>query len=154
MNASVDRLWFLGEPTAVQRRVMKAIGEEAGIPLEFKHIEEILRFASEEGKSGKELSLPLGWKIVRRPEELQFVTPDLRGAPPAQDYDYALSVPGKPRCPRPDSHSRPNSSRQPSARVIIQTGFWTRILCPDYYECGTGVQEIDSGRPIASPPRR
>ena len=99
MNASVDRLWFLGEPTAVQRRVMKAIGEEAGIPLEFKHIEEILRFASEEGKSGKELSLPLGWKIVRRPEELQFVTPDLRGAPPAQDYDYALSVPGKTAVP-------------------------------------------------------
>jgi len=100
MNASIDRLWFLGEAIAVQRRVIKAIGEEAGIPLEFKHIEEIVRFASEEGKSGKELSLPLGWKILRRPEELRFVTPDLRvPSPISEDYEYALSVPGKTAVP-------------------------------------------------------
>ncbi len=49
MNASVSRMWFLGEPIAVQRRLVKAIGENAGIPLEFKHVEEILRFAAEEG---------------------------------------------------------------------------------------------------------
>ncbi len=48
-NASVSRPWFLSEPIAVQRRVVKAIGEHAGIPLEFKHAEEILRFAVEEG---------------------------------------------------------------------------------------------------------
>ena len=52
--------------TAVQRRVLKAIGEQAGIPLEFKHIEEILRFAAEDGPAGKELSLPLGWKLASR----------------------------------------------------------------------------------------
>src|ERR1039458_4266799 len=38
MNASVSRMWFLGEPIAVQRRLVKAIGENAGIPLEFKHV--------------------------------------------------------------------------------------------------------------------
>jgi tRNA(Ile)-lysidine synthase len=95
MNASVDLLWFLGEPAAVQRRVIKAIGEEAGIPLEFKHVEEIVRFAAEQQKSGKELSLPLGWKIIRRSEELFFVTPDLRGPLPTQDYEYELSIPGE-----------------------------------------------------------
>ena len=47
MNASVDRMWFLGQPAAVQRRLIKAVGENAGIPLEFKHVEEILRFAAE-----------------------------------------------------------------------------------------------------------
>ena len=57
-------MWFLGEPVAVQRRLVKAIGENAGIPLEFKHVEEILRVAGEEGASGKELSLPLGWNMV------------------------------------------------------------------------------------------
>jgi tRNA(Ile)-lysidine synthase len=46
MNASVSRPWLLTEPRAVQRRVVKAIGERTGIPLEFKHIEEILRFAA------------------------------------------------------------------------------------------------------------
>ncbi len=33
MNASVSRPWLLTEPRAVQRRALKAIGEQAGIPL-------------------------------------------------------------------------------------------------------------------------
>jgi len=95
MNASVSRPWLLTEPRAVQRRVLKAIGEQAGIPLEFKHIEEILRFAAENGPSGKELSLPLGWKIVREPEAMVFVTPDLRRQERVPDYEYSLAVPGR-----------------------------------------------------------
>lgn len=99
MNASVSRPWLLTEPRAVQRRVLKAIGEQAGIPLEFKHIEEILRFAAENGASGKELSLPLGWKIVREPETMIFVTPDLRRQERVQDYEYSLPVPGRATVP-------------------------------------------------------
>jgi len=101
MNASVSRMWLLGEPAAVQRRVVKAIGEQARIPLEFKHVEEILRFAAEEGAVGKELSLPLGWKVRREPEELLFVTPDLQTPDLRQerrnaaDYEYELEVPGR-----------------------------------------------------------
>lgn len=92
-NASVSRPWLLTEPRAVQRRVVKAIGEQAGIPLEFKHVEEILRFAAEEGARGKELSLPLGWKLVREPEQLLFVAPEVR-ASRLLDYRYSLPVPG------------------------------------------------------------
>jgi tRNA(Ile)-lysidine synthase len=95
MNASVSRMWFLGEPVAVQRRLVKAIGENAGIPLEFKHVEEILRFAAEDGPSGRDVSLPQGWKMVREPEDLIFVTPDLRDTAPPADYDYELPVPGR-----------------------------------------------------------
>ena len=95
MDASVSRPWLLTEPKAVQRRVLKAIGEQAGIPLEFKHIEEILRFAAEDGPAGKELSLPLGWKILREPEALVFRTPDLRRQERIPDYEYSLSVPGR-----------------------------------------------------------
>jgi tRNA(Ile)-lysidine synthase len=107
MNASVSRMWLLGEPLAVQRRLVKAIGEEARIPLEFKHVEEILRFASEDGPAGKELSLPLGWKVLRDAEELLFATPDLRmqpGAKPGtkkepQNYEYKLKAPGSTAVP-------------------------------------------------------
>jgi tRNA(Ile)-lysidine synthase len=99
MNASVSRPWLLTEPRAVQRRVLKAIGEQAGIPLEFKHIEEILRFAAEEGPSGKELSLPLGWKIVRETEAMVFLTPDLRRQERLPDYEYSLPVPGRAMVP-------------------------------------------------------
>jgi tRNA(Ile)-lysidine synthetase-like protein len=112
MNASVSRMWFLGEPVAVQRRLVKAIGENAGIPLEFKHVEEILRVAGEEGASGKAVSLPLGWKCVIEAEELVFLTPnllapnlatpnfvipDLREPASAQDrdYEYELPLPGQ-----------------------------------------------------------
>jgi tRNA(Ile)-lysidine synthase len=93
-NASVSRPWFLSEPIAVQRRVVKAIGEHAGIPLEFKHVEEILGFAAEE-RHGKELTLPVGWKLVRHADELLFVTPDLRKAGPPLEYDHELKVPGR-----------------------------------------------------------
>jgi tRNA(Ile)-lysidine synthase len=95
MNASVSRPWLLTEPLAVQRRVLKAIGEHAGIPLEFKHIEEILRFAAGDGPAGKELSLPLGWKLLRERESVVFVTPDLRRQERIPDYEYALPVPGR-----------------------------------------------------------
>jgi len=94
MNASVPRMWFLSEPAAVQRRLVKAIGENAGIPLEFKHVEEILRVAAEE-TSGKEVSLPLGWRLVVEPEELAFMTPDLRELSPQRDYESDLSIPGE-----------------------------------------------------------
>jgi tRNA(Ile)-lysidine synthetase-like protein len=94
-NASVSRPWLLTEPRAVQRRVLKAIGEQAGIPLEFKHVEEMLHFAAEDGPTGKELSLPLGWKIIREPEAMLFVTPDLRRTEPVADYEYPLAVPGR-----------------------------------------------------------
>jgi tRNA(Ile)-lysidine synthase len=99
LNASVSRPWLLTEPRAVQRRVLKAIGEEAGIPLEFKHIEEILRFAAEDGPSGKELALPLGWRLVREPEAMVFLTRDLRLQEKIPDYEYCLCVPGRVSVP-------------------------------------------------------
>ncbi|HXJ86042.1 MAG TPA: tRNA lysidine(34) synthetase TilS [Candidatus Binatia bacterium] len=94
-NASVSRPWFLSEPVAVQRRVVKAIGGHAGIPLEFRQVEEIVRFAAVERNPAKELMLPLGWKLVRHREEFLFVTPDLRETNPRRDYEYELAVPGR-----------------------------------------------------------
>jgi tRNA(Ile)-lysidine synthase len=99
MNGSLSRPWLLTEPKAVQRRVLKAIGEHAGIPLGFKHVEEILRFAAEDGPTGKELSLPLGWKVVREPEALVFVTPDLCHGDAVVNYEYPLLVPGRALVP-------------------------------------------------------
>ncbi len=97
MNASVSRLWFLAEPIAVQRRLVKAIGAEAGIPFEFKHVEEILRFAGDGSAAGKELSLPLGWKLRTESDELVFLTPDLRETATTANYEYDLAVPGQVR---------------------------------------------------------
>jgi tRNA(Ile)-lysidine synthase len=94
-DASISRAWLLTEPVAAQRRLVKAIGENAGIPLEFRHIEEILRFAGENGPSGKELSLPRGWRAVREQEAVVFLAPDPRSEERARDYEYPLPLPGR-----------------------------------------------------------
>jgi tRNA(Ile)-lysidine synthase len=112
MDASVDRRWLLGEPVAVQRRLVKAVGEYAEISLEFKHVEEILRFAAEAGSEGKKLSLPRGWTVRVEPEALVFLAPDPRRQEKASreasrdvaqnvlhDYEYELAVPGRARVP-------------------------------------------------------
>jgi tRNA(Ile)-lysidine synthase len=95
---SVSRPWLVTEPIAVGRRVIKAVAAELGIPLEFKHIEEILRLAA--GAGGKEWSLPGGWKVVREAESLLFLPPDqVTQKPIAQDYEYALPIPGRVKVP-------------------------------------------------------
>lgn len=96
MNASIDLLWLLSEPLAIQRRAIKAVGDLAGFPLGFKHVEEVVHFATDEHNQGKQLSLPLGWKMVREPEALTFLTPDLRTQERIPtDYEYSLPYPGR-----------------------------------------------------------
>ena len=100
VNATVDLLWLLSEQMAVQRRAIKAVGELAGFPLEFKHIEAVLRFAADAANDGKSLSLPLGWRLLREPAALTFLTPDLRGQEHIPlDYEYPLSLPGRAMVP-------------------------------------------------------
>ncbi len=100
MNVSIDLRWLLAEPLAVQRRVIKSIGEEAEFALQFKHIEEILRFAATEANTGKHLALPLGWRVAREEDSLVFLSPggDLR-LEATQDYSYPLPVPGQVQIP-------------------------------------------------------
>lgn len=97
VTATVSRPWLLSESVAVQRRLVKTVAEHAGIPLEFKHVEEILRFAAA-GPSGKQLSLPLGWKLVREAESVVFAPPaphpaDGELAHP-RDFEHPFSIPG------------------------------------------------------------
>lgn len=96
--ASVNRTWLLAEPLAMQRRLVKRIGEQAGVTLEFKHVEEILRFAAaEDSLAEKELALPKGWKLVGKGESLLFLAPT-SDAPEqgggAEGYQYRFTAPG------------------------------------------------------------
>jgi tRNA(Ile)-lysidine synthase len=96
MDASVDLVWLLSEPLAIQRRIIKAIGDLAGFPLEFKHIEEVLSFAARHDATSKQLALPLGWKVEHTPDALVFRTPDLRAEERIPvDYAYPAKFPGR-----------------------------------------------------------
>ncbi|HEX3322623.1 MAG TPA: tRNA lysidine(34) synthetase TilS [Terriglobales bacterium] len=92
LDALLDAPWFLTEHVAVQRRVLKAIGDIAGVPLEFQHIEEMRRFA-EEGAVGKYLELPLGWRFEKEAASFAFVQP----VPNSDlvEYEYELPIPGR-----------------------------------------------------------
>jgi tRNA(Ile)-lysidine synthase len=100
VDTSVNRIWLLSEPVAVQRRVIKAIGDHAGIPLEFKHVEAILSFAAEDGPPGKEMSLPLGWRVKRDSAAVVFVASGSRWQEGiANNYEYELPLPGRALVP-------------------------------------------------------
>ena len=111
-NAIVDLLWLLSEPLAVQRRIVKSVSEQAEINLEFKHVNEILRFAGGEG--GRELALPGGWKLRREEDHLEFLAPSTR-SPETPDYEYELSVPGEIAAPELGSVFQAVSVADPAA---------------------------------------
>jgi len=98
MNAVVDRNWLLAEPLALQRRAIKAIGEQASITLEYKHVEEVLQFAAQENGSGNQLMLPGGWTVVREGGSLEFKAPQSDVS--LEDYEYLLTVPGEVKIPQ------------------------------------------------------
>jgi tRNA(Ile)-lysidine synthase len=101
-NAIIDLLWLLSEPLAVQRRIIKSVGDEAGLALEFKQVEDILRFGTEESGGGKELALPHGWKVCREEDHLEFAGPSA-SLKVSHDYQYRLDVPGEVVAPEAGS---------------------------------------------------
>lgn len=80
-------------PLALQRRILRFMGEQFGVTLEFKHIQELLLFARHK-KPGKGLNLPGGLVAGSSHRELYFgVQREETGA--ELTYKYALPVPGE-----------------------------------------------------------
>jgi tRNA(Ile)-lysidine synthase len=89
---AVDAGTLRALPVAIQRRLLRALGDQLGVALEFKHIQQLLLFA-DAGKSSKALTLPGGLEARRTHRELQLIaTPESQ--PPAE-YHYSLPVPGQ-----------------------------------------------------------
>ncbi len=85
---------LLAQPLAMQRRLVRAAAEAAGLRLEFRDVDQILHLAS--GPAGASRTLPHGWTAVRGLRDLRLVGP-APANPAAQDYEYRLSVPGEVR---------------------------------------------------------
>jgi tRNA(Ile)-lysidine synthase len=79
---------LLSLPLALQRRVIRAAGEDLGLPLEFHHVEEILALSIDRVDA---TMLREGWIVSRKQGELCFEPPSTTTTP---DYEYCLSVPG------------------------------------------------------------
>ncbi len=83
------------QPKAFQRRVVKAFAESLGFNLEFKHVESILRMASE-NRHSQCLVLPGGWKATMASGGICIQPPH---TPTISDYEYSLPVPGRIKVP-------------------------------------------------------
>ncbi|MBZ5648067.1 MAG: tRNA lysidine(34) synthetase TilS [Acidobacteriia bacterium] len=81
-------------PLAMQRRVYRAVAEEAGARLEFPDVERVRKLAS--GPSGKELEVGEAWRVRHGPEGLRF---ERAGEAKACRFEHSLPVPGEVRVP-------------------------------------------------------
>ena len=92
---ALDLEKFQALPLGAQRRLIHSL-ESFGMPLEFHHVDELIRLVSSDETC--EVRLPWGWRAIRTTKELLIVTPDLRtDARIACDYEYLLPVPGSVR---------------------------------------------------------
>ncbi|MGH9579288.1 MAG: tRNA lysidine(34) synthetase TilS, partial [Terriglobales bacterium] len=85
---------LLAHPLALQRRLLRAAAESAGLRLEFDDVESLLHLSA--GPAGLSCSLPQGWRAVRGPRDLRFEKPTAC-RPAVADYEYRLAVPGEVR---------------------------------------------------------
>lgn len=111
---------FQGLPLAVQRRVLRAITQQLGVGLEYKHVQQLLALiqpnhvqpnhvqpdyaGQRQKKPAKEVELPGGLVAVRSFRELQI---SLRESQlPPTDYCYRLAIPGEVAVPELKSRVR------------------------------------------------
>ena len=76
---------------ALQRRLLRAFAQSAGLTLDFEHVESLLQCAL--GAMGK-ADLPGGWMAERKQDYLEFRLPQ---AVPEAAYEYPLTIPGEVR---------------------------------------------------------
>lgn len=93
----VDLRWLRSAPLAVERRALQAMADEVGLGLEFRHINQILRLASEE--RGTQFDLPLGWSVVHQGDALEFRRRETMVGRGSGDYEYRFRIPGEVRAP-------------------------------------------------------
>jgi tRNA(Ile)-lysidine synthase len=93
---SVECSTLQSQPLALQRRLLRAMGEHFGVALEFKHVQELLLFVPG-NKAGRELDLPGDLVAGSSFRELQLSR--RQTSPVSEDYLYSLPVPGEVQIP-------------------------------------------------------
>ncbi len=100
---------LLAQPVAVQRRLVRGLGDASGLGLDFQHIEAVLEFARKNarfcdpagavrGSAGELATLAHGWRAVLVEGGLRLEPPG--SAPAAAAYEHELRVPGEAEVPQ------------------------------------------------------
>jgi tRNA(Ile)-lysidine synthase len=93
---ALDLAPFQALPLAVQRRLLRAMGEQFDTALEYHHVQQLLTLIHEK-QSGKELPLPGGLVATRSFRELQIRQEEAEAL--QEGYCYRLVVPGEVEIP-------------------------------------------------------
>jgi tRNA(Ile)-lysidine synthase len=89
---SLDAAALCRHPVAVQRRLLRAAAEAAGLRLSFHHCEEVRSLLAGRGAPSS-CDLPEGWRAALLRGRLLFEKRDESAAP--AEYEYRLRVPGE-----------------------------------------------------------
>jgi tRNA(Ile)-lysidine synthase len=81
-------------PLAMERRILREVGRQVGVHLDFREVEKIRKLAA--GDAGRELELGEGWVARLGTDGLRL---ERRNPAPAGDFEYSLPVPGEVRVP-------------------------------------------------------
>ncbi len=93
---------LLQKPLAIQRRLIRALAERAGLRLEYQHVERILAtIRSVQPNESKEVELPSGWVATCTGRELRL-DQRVQREQAQPDYQYLLKVPGEVAIPELD----------------------------------------------------
>ena len=91
-TVAVDLAAIKALPLALQRRLLRALGEQFRVALEFRHIQAILELI-EHRKAGKELEMPGGLEARTSLRELQIS--QVGSKETLAEYCYRLQIPGE-----------------------------------------------------------
>jgi tRNA(Ile)-lysidine synthase len=94
---SLDIQKFQSHPLGVQRRLLRAAGEQLGCGLDFEHVQAVLDLLSSRSSRGarnKTIEIADGWRARLLFRELRFERPPNEKA---TDYEHSLPIPGEVR---------------------------------------------------------
>jgi tRNA(Ile)-lysidine synthase len=106
-SIALDLQRFQQQPVAVQRRLLRAAGEQAGVQLQFddvRAIEELLARRSTQGAKPRVVEIADGWRARLLFRELRLERTDSGTKPP--EYRYPFRAPGEIRVPELDTTIR------------------------------------------------
>jgi tRNA(Ile)-lysidine synthase len=118
------------QPLALQRRLLRAAAEAAGLKLDFEHVESVRLLAASPSSTLEFCELPGGRAVLSGrglSRELCFDvdTPNKMDAQERQGYEYPLSVPGELRLPETGTIIRAsfvNADRVGGSRTMLSQG--------------------------------
>jgi tRNA(Ile)-lysidine synthase len=121
-DQGVDTTVLMQQPLALQRRLLRAAADQAGVKLDFEHVEALRRIAALPSSTLETYEVPGGRAIFtgrapHRELRLELRSPTSKGLRAKREYEYKLRVPGEVRVLETNSLIRASLVNIPAGSV-------------------------------------